>query len=70
MPFIRRVFVVNVVVPFPLPCGFRLALHALDQRQYIVCRAVYIFPYELVRVSRRPRIAASPADENLAIILR
>ena len=70
MPFIRWVFVVNVLVTFPLPCRLGLAFNALDQWQYIVCRTVYILPYELVGVSRRPRIAASPANENLAVIFR
>ena len=67
IPFIRRVFVGNVV-SFPLPCCLGLALNPFDQWQYIVGGTVYIFPFEFVGVSSCPSIAASPANEDLAII--
>lgn len=58
------------MVFLPLSGGLGLALKPLDKRVEVVIPSVDVFPFKLLRVSCRSRVAASAANEEFAIIFR
>jgi hypothetical protein len=48
--------------------GLCLSLHKIDQRSDVLGIAVYVFPLEFWCICGRARVAASPADKDLAIV--
>lgn len=54
----------------PLPRRFRLIFHLIYQFKQILSTVVDVLPDELFCVRRGPGVAASTADEYLAIIFR
>lgn len=58
----------KVVLHFPAPRGFRLTPNTLYQGGNIIRPAVNAFPFEFLRVGGRASVAASAADEDLAML--
>ena len=66
--FVAGIPIVRKIALFPLSSGFGLVLDPLDQWQYIIGRLVNVLPIEFIGVGSRSSIAASPADEDLAMV--